>query len=198
MQRREERSEGAWEQRERRTDPVVNRVGRGGKSVWLLLVLSSWWGNMSLTPRLLLCTENITANMRVVKTGGENLIWNMYIMDCCALWASNLLSVSTLNARTYAGIHISYMDTYVCGSNGNHVCKCVCVCERHKIWTQLPLLITTRMCPSSFESRLFAVPLQMLSARTQALPQDGRSESAVTSRTSEESKSLSLSDRRIY
>lgn len=25
---------------------------------------------MSLTPLLLLCTENITANMRVVKTGG--------------------------------------------------------------------------------------------------------------------------------
>ena len=116
----------------------------------------------------------------------------------CSVGKQPSICVNFACTDIYARIHISYTDKYVCGSNGNHVCKCVCVCERHKIWTQLPLLITTRMCPSSFESRLFAVPLQMLSARTQTLPQDGRSESAVTSRTSEESKSLSLSDRRIY
>lgn len=47
-----------------------------------------------------------------------------------------------------------------------------------------PLLITTRMCPLSFESRLFTIPLQMLSAHTHTLPRDGRSESSVTSWTS--------------
>ena len=49
-----------------------------------------------------------------------------------------------------------------------------------------PLLITTRMCPLSFESRLFATPLQMLFSshthththtHTRVLPRDGRSES---------------------
>lgn len=113
MQRRKKRRERAWEQSERRMDPVVNRVGRGGKSVWLLLVLSSWWGNMSLTPPLLLCTENITANMRVLKTGRENLIWKMYIMGCCAVWARTLLTVSGLHSWTFPWIHI--LCTHVAG-----------------------------------------------------------------------------------
>ncbi len=53
-----------------------------------------------------------------------------------------------------------------------------------------PLLITTRTRPLSSESRLFSIPLQMLSAHTQTLPGDGRSESSVTSRTSKESEEL--------
>lgn len=112
MPRREKRSEGAWEQSEKRKDPVVNRVGRGGTSVWLLLVLSSWWGNMSLTPPLLLCTENITANMSVVETGGENSIWKMYIMDSCAVWRRSLLFVSALRAWIYRAPYITYVCTH--------------------------------------------------------------------------------------
>lgn len=77
MQRWKERSEGAWEQSEIPVELVVNRLGRGQKSVGLFLVLRSWWDNMSLTPWRPSCTENITTNTRVVKTGRKNLIWKM-------------------------------------------------------------------------------------------------------------------------
>lgn len=42
----EKRSEGAWEQSGK--DPVVNRVGRAGKTVWLLLVRSLLMGQHEL------------------------------------------------------------------------------------------------------------------------------------------------------
>lgn len=68
--------------------------------------------------------------------GGENLIWKMYIMDCCCrVGAEPCIRVSFTRMNIYPRIHISHM--YTCGSNGNRVRECVCVCVRHKIWTQL-------------------------------------------------------------
>lgn len=184
MQWREKRRERAWEQSEGRKDPVVSRVGRGGKSVWLLLVLSSWWGNMSLTPPLLLCTENITENMRVLKTGGENLIWKMHIMDSRAAWTRKFLFVSALGAWIYPWIYSSYM--FSCSSNGNHVCKCVCMRAQIKYGRSSSPNYNSDVSLEFWEQAVQHSTSNAFSSHTQTLPRDGRSESSVTSWTSKE------------